>query len=84
MPIISKFYGITIRMYFNQSEHNPPHLHAMYGQFEGVIDINTGNMINGNLPSKAKALIKEWVLLNKDELLQMWNNQSFNKIPPLN
>jgi len=33
MPTISSFYGITIKMYFQQSEHNPPHFHVIYGEF---------------------------------------------------
>ena len=39
MPILSNFYGITIKMYFQQSEHNPPHIHATYGVYIGFIDI---------------------------------------------
>lgn len=41
MPIISKFYGIIIKMYFQQSEHNPPHFHAVYGEYIGAFDIKT-------------------------------------------
>lgn len=37
MPIISGFYGI-IRMYFQQSEHNPPHIYAIYGEYVAAID----------------------------------------------
>ena len=32
MPIISRFYGITIKMYIQPSKHNPPHIHAVYGE----------------------------------------------------
>ena len=32
MPVLSRFYGIVIRMYFQQAEHNPPHIHAIYGE----------------------------------------------------
>lgn len=53
MPIISKFYGITIRMYFFQSEHNPPHIHAIYGEYAAAIEIETGEIIEGNMPGKA-------------------------------
>ena len=45
MPILSKFYGISIKMYFQQSENNPPHIHAIYGEYVGIIEIKTGNLI---------------------------------------
>ncbi|RCX13837.1 uncharacterized protein DUF4160 [Anaerobacterium chartisolvens] len=45
MPVIARFYGMIIKMYFQQCEHNPPHIHAVYGEYIGVIDILTGKMI---------------------------------------
>lgn len=48
MPVLSNFYGIIIKMYFQQSEHNPPHIHAIYGENVGVIDINSGEMLEGD------------------------------------
>ncbi len=84
MPMISSFYGIMIKMYFEQSEHNPPHIHAIYGKYIGVIDINTGSLIDGNLPNKALSLVREWVNLYKNQLLNIWNTQKFKKLPPLN
>jgi hypothetical protein len=83
MPIIAKFYGIIIKMFFIQKEHNPPHFHAFYNEFVGVIDIDTGKMIEGNLPKKALELVDEWLIINKLELLQIWNSQEFKKLPPL-
>jgi hypothetical protein len=59
MPILSKFYGIIIKMFFSSAEHNPPHVHAVYGEYFGLIDIKTGNMMEGDLPSKALAMTKE-------------------------
>ena len=47
MPVISRFYGIIIRMYFLQSEHNPPHIHAIYGEDVAALEIQTGNIIEG-------------------------------------
>jgi hypothetical protein len=52
MPTISMFYGIVVRMYLGKSEHNPPHFHAYYQGMKGIFDINTGEMTEGNLPSK--------------------------------
>lgn len=57
MPILSNFYGIIIKMYFQQSEHNPPHIHALYGEYVGVIEIETGKIIEGKLPNRALNLV---------------------------
>lgn len=84
MPMISSFYGIIIKMYFQQSEHNPPHIHAMYGEYASSIDIATGAVLEGDLPNRALSLVKEWLKINKIELLNMWNTQNFKKLPPLN
>ena len=50
MPVLSRFYGIIIRMYFQQAEHNPPHIHALYGEDMAAIDIQTGEVLEGHLP----------------------------------
>ena len=83
MPVLSNFYGIIIKMYFQQSEHNPPHIHAIYGENVGTIDINSGEMLEGDLPIRALNLTQEWVKKNKKELLEIWNTQEFKKIKPL-
>lgn len=44
MPVLSRFYGIVIRMYFQQSEHYPPHFHAIYGEHMAAICINDGSI----------------------------------------
>ena len=46
MPVLSRFYGIVIRMYFQQSEHNPPHFHAIYGEHMAAICINDGTILD--------------------------------------
>ena len=83
MPAISRFYGLIIKMYFIASEHNPPHIHAVYGEYIGVIDIRTSEMLEGDLPYKALALVREWIALHRDELLNMWNTQNIYQLPPL-
>lgn len=83
MPVIARFYGMIIKMYFQQSEHNPPHIHVLYGEYIGAIDIQTLEMLEGDLPSKALALAKEWAGQYKQELLQIWNTQEFIQLPPL-
>lgn len=83
MPVISRFYGLVIKMYFQQSEHNPPHIHAVYGEYIGAIDIKTFEMLEGDLPPKALSLVKEWMGKHQDDLLQIWNTQEFRQLPPL-
>jgi hypothetical protein len=83
MPIISAFYGLIIKMFFMQSEHNPPHIHVIYGEYVGIIDIKTLEMIEGDLPNRALSMAKEWTKEHQDELLNIWNTQEFKKLPPL-
>lgn len=83
MPVIARFYGIIIKMYFSQKEHNPPHLHAIYGDYVGAIDIRTGEMLEGDLPPKALSMVREWISINQKELLDIWNTQEFTTLPPL-
>lgn len=83
MPEISRFYGIVIKMYFKPKEHEPSHIHAYYGETEGIINIKTLEMLDGDLPKKAQELIKEWLLLYQEELQEMWEKQSIKKLPPL-
>jgi Domain of unknown function (DUF4160) len=85
MPTISTFYGILIRMFFN--DHAPPHFHARYGEFEATIDIDTQGVIQGELPRRALHLVQEWAMIHKEELLEDWRlcrqNTSPEKIEPL-
>ena len=83
MPVLSRFYGIVIRMYFQQAEHNPPHIHALYGDEMAAIEIQTGNVLEGYLPPKALAMVQEWVGMYRDDLLRIWETQEFRKLSPL-
>ncbi len=83
MPVLSRFYGIIIRMYFLQKEHNPPHIHAIYGDDMAAITITDGTVLEGALPNKALDLVREWITLNKEELLTIWETQEFKQLPPL-
>lgn len=83
MPVLSRFYGIIIRMYFLQKEHNPPHIHAIYGDDMAAITIAGGTVLEGALPNKALDLVREWISLNKEELLTIWETQEFKQLPPL-
>ena len=83
MPVIARFYGMVIKMYFQQAEHNPPHFHVVYGEYIGAFDIQTLKMIEGDLPAKAQALVREWATDHKEALIKIWNTQEFVKLPPL-
>ena len=56
MPVIARFFGITIKMYLRQKEHNPPHIHAIYGDYSGLFSIESGEMYEGDIPSKEQKL----------------------------
>lgn len=83
MPEISHFYGIIIKMFYKPKEHNPAHIHAIYNEHVGLFNLFTLEMMEGDLPAKAQSLVKEWLVIHKEELLQMWNSQVLTKIPPL-
>ena len=83
MPILARFYGIVIKMYFLQSEHNPPHIHAFYNEDVAAIDIMTGEVLDGYIPAKALNQVRVWIGLNKDEIKRIWETQEFKKLPPL-
>ena len=81
MPVISRFYGIIIKMYFK--DHGTPHFHAVYGEFNGVFEIDTLEMIEGDLPGRARKLILDWAEQYKNDLLVIWKNQEFKQLPGL-
>ena len=56
-------------MYFQQAEHNPPHIHALYGEDVAAIAIGDGTVLDGGLPPKALSMVREWTALHKTELL---------------
>ena len=85
MPEISRFYGIIIRMYFR--DHNPPHFHAEYQESKAEYDIQSLNVIAGEIPKRAHALVLEWASLHRAELLNNWEKaavpDSLKSIEPL-
>ena len=83
MPVIARFYGILIKMYFSQSEHGLPHFHTIYGEFNAVFVIDTLEMLEGDLPIRAQRLIKEWAAQHQRELRDMWDQQEFRQLPGL-
>ncbi len=83
MPEICRFYGIVIKMFFKPKEHEPSHIHALYGEHVGVFDLRTMTMTEGDLPGKAQDMVKEWMTQNQGRLQEMWDTQKLEKLPPL-
>ena len=79
MPTISSFYGILIRMFYN--DHAPPHFHARYGEFEATSEIESLAVMNGELPARALHLVKEWALAHRQELIEDWRLCRANAMP---
>ena len=83
MPEIARFYGIVIKMFFKPKEHDPSHLHAIYGECVGIFDLQSLEMTDGDLPLTAQRLVKEWMALHQNELNEMWRTQKIMKLQPL-
>jgi len=88
MPSISMFYGIIIYLYFfDNQKHHHPHIHAEYGETEGIFLIQNTEMVEGNLSSKQQKLVVAWMEIHKDELMANWklavSGQSIFSIDPL-
>ena len=85
MPEICRFYGIIIRMFW--ADQPPPHFHAVYGEYEAVIDILTSEILEGQLPRRAHSLVSEWINLHNRELLELWESarqsRPLRRIDPL-
>lgn len=85
MPTISIFFGIAIRMYYD--DHNPPHFHAHYGDDVVSINIDTLEVIEGSLKNRPLALVLEWANAHRAELRENWQklvaHETLKKIAPL-
>jgi len=86
MPELSRFYGIIIYMF--AKDHSPPHCHVKYGEYMGLINIRTGEVIEGKLPRRALRLVQDWIEIHQEELEKNWeeaqtDHPNFQKIEPL-
>lgn len=83
MPVISYFFGIYVRMYFD--DHAPPHFHVEYQGHEAFVAIEDGRILSGGLPKKAAKLIRDWAADHRQELMQNWQRatalQPLERIP---
>ncbi len=88
MPTISMFYGIIVRMYFfDNQQHNTPHIHVHYQEDSAVIEIPSGEILEGSLPKTKQKLVAAWIEIHAEELMADWtlamNGESVFKIDPL-
>jgi len=87
MPEISRFFGIIIKMFFD--DHNPPHFHVEYNENRAIIDLQSLKIIQGSLPKKQLRLIQAWAIIHEQELLDNFERLKYSptewkKIDPLN
>ena len=84
MPVISRFFGVVIYMYWR--DHVPPHFHAKYQDQEVTVTIEAGE-VSGQLSRRALAMIEEWRQAHREELLEDWNlaeqKRALKRIEPL-
>lgn len=71
MPIVSRFYGITIQMFYN--DHAPSHFHALYGEHEVLVAISPISILQGGAPNRVCSLVLEWAALRQQELIENWD-----------
>ena len=83
VPTISQFYGILILMHLTRKEHNPPHVHAYYGEYEATFYIENGELMFGKFPTSGAELVKKFILKYKNELKEMWDTEVYKKLPPI-
>lgn len=84
MPYLSSFFGIIIRM--NYEDHNPPHFHAYYQGYVATFDFN-GNILKGKFPHKEERIVEAWSILHVKDLEANWylvrNGEEPFKIDPI-
>ncbi|HLF56517.1 MAG TPA: DUF4160 domain-containing protein [Thermoanaerobaculia bacterium] len=85
MPEISRFFGIVVRMYYE--EHAPPHFHATYGEQEGVVELQSLSMMAGHLSPRVLGLVVEWASAHRAELEANWerarSGRPLRRVEPL-
>jgi len=78
MPEISRFLGIVIGMF--SREHPPPHFHAVYGEYQITVEIQSG-IVHGDFPKRALRHVLEWMDMHQDELLENWRRTQEHTLP---
>lgn len=70
-------------MYLRNSEHNPPHIHAIYGDCVGMFSLEKGEMLEGDIPMKQQRMIKDFIIYYQEQLYEMWSTQKFERLSPI-
>jgi len=88
MAVIAMFYGIIISMYyFDNRRHKKPHIHIKYQEYEAVVGIPDGKVLEGEIPANKMKLVQAWIEIHKDELMADWelasSGQNVFRIDPL-
>lgn len=88
MPVISMFYGILVLMFsFDDKKHHLPHIHAQYAEHGAILAIDSGEVLDGDLPRSKMKLVQAWIEIHREELLADWQlaieGQQLFKIEPL-
>ncbi|MFW5836795.1 MAG: DUF4160 domain-containing protein [Desulfovibrionaceae bacterium] len=73
MATIHRIGAIKISMYAN--EHNPPHVHVNSPDFAVVLDIQTGEVIKGQVRAGQIREAVAWVIGHRDMLLDLWSGR---------
>lgn len=86
MPEICRFYGMIIKMFYENGEkHNKPHIHVYYGEYEATVAFD-GEILGGDIPGKQYKLLMQWMVLHKEEIQELWaraiNGEPIGKIEP--
>ncbi len=84
MPELARFFGIVI--YMNWRDHNPAHVHALYGDDEALVSLD-GEVLAGGLPGRALSMVHEWLAIHRVDLVANWQRaqqrQPLQPIEPL-
>ena len=70
-------------MHLTRKEHNPPHIHAYYGDYEATFLISNGEIMFGKFPNSGAELVKKFILKYQKELMEMWETEVYKKLPPI-
>jgi hypothetical protein len=78
MPELSRFLGIVIGIF--PREHPPAHFHAVYGEHQITVEIESG-IVRGTFPKRALRIVLEWLDMHQEELLSAWHVVQAGKMP---
>lgn len=87
MPEISRFYGLVIKLLYNDEEqHHKPHVHVKYGEYKASVGLD-GEVLAGQIPVKQYRMLAAWLVIHEEELYRAWNlavaGKPFDKVDPL-